>query len=167
MTSGEIRITTDRGGYRLECSMPVPVALGEAFAFFEDPGNLARITPPWLNFRITSPGPVQMRQGAEIAYQIRWLGIPVNWKTVIAEYEPPFFFVDEQASGPYARWRHRHEFKPAEDGAIVYDRVEYALPFGPLGRLAHSLVVRRQLLEIFDYRRKALAGILTGMAPAQ
>jgi len=153
--------------YRLECSMSVPVALQEAFVFFENPRNLARITPPWLNFRITSPGPIQMRKGAEIAYQIRWLGLPVNWKTVITEYEPPFFFVDEQKSGPYAYWRHRHDFKPTEYGALVSDKVDYALPLGPLGMLAHWLTVRRQLQEIFDYRQKALSDILIGAPTAK
>lgn len=152
--------------YRLECSMSVPVSLQEAFAFFEDPRNLARITPPWLHFRITSPEPIVMRKGAEIKYQIRWLGLPFNWKTVITQYEPPFFFVDEQATGPYAYWRHRHDFKPSEYGALVSDRVDYALPLGLLGRLAHGLGVRAQLQEIFDYRQNALAGILTGQTTA-
>jgi ligand-binding SRPBCC domain-containing protein len=152
--------------YRLECSMSVPVSLQEAFAFFEDPRNLARITPPWLNFRITSPEPIVMRKGAEIKYQIRWLGLPFNWKTVITQYEPPFFFVDEQAAGPYAYWRHRHDFKPTEYGALVSDRVDYALPLGLLGRLAHGLGVRAQLQGIFDYRQNALAGILTGQTTA-
>jgi len=153
--------------YHIECSMSVPVSLREAFEFFENPHNLARITPPWLNFRITTPEPIQMRTGAEIDYQIRWLGLPLNWKTSITEYEPPFFFVDEQATGPYAYWHHRHDFKPTEFGALVSDRVDYALPFGPLGRLAHRLAVRAQLQEIFDYRQKALAGILTGAPMAK
>ena len=152
--------------YRLERSMSVPVSLREAFEFFENPGNLARITPPWLNFRITSPQPIHMRKGAEIDYQIRWLGLPLNWKTVITEYEPPFFFVDRQKSGPYAYWHHRHDFKPTEYGALVSDKVDYALPLGPLGSLAHRLAVGRQLEEIFDYRQKTLAEILTGAPTA-
>lgn len=153
--------------YRFACSISLPVSLQEAFAFFENPHNLARITPPWLNFRITSPERIQMRKGAEIAYQIRWLGLPLNWKTVITEYEPPFFFVDEQAAGPYAYWRHRHDFKPTEYGALVSDQVDYALPLGPVGWLAHRLVVRRQLEDIFEYRQTALAGILTGAPMAK
>ncbi|HVN05151.1 MAG TPA: SRPBCC family protein [Bryobacteraceae bacterium] len=153
--------------YRLETSISVAVSLKEAFAFFEDPRNLARLTPPWLNFRITSPGEIQMRKGAEIRYRIRWLGLPLNWKTVITEYEPPFFFVDEQAAGPYAFWRHRHTFKPTEYGALVSDRVDYALPLGPLGRLMHGLVAERQLQEIFAYRQKMLAEILTGAPTAK
>jgi ligand-binding SRPBCC domain-containing protein len=153
--------------YRLECSVSVPVSLQEAFAFFENPHNLARITPPSLNFRIASPERIQMRKGAEIDYQIRWLGLPLKWKTAIAEYEPPFFFVDEQVAGPYAYWHHRHDFKPTEYGALVSDRVDYALSFGPLGRLAHRLAVRRQLQAIFDYRQNALSGILTGAPTAK
>jgi ligand-binding SRPBCC domain-containing protein len=152
--------------YRLERSISVPVSLREAFAFFEDPQNLARITPPWLNFRVTSRR-IEMRKGAEITYQIRWLGVRLNWRTVITEYEPPFFFVDEQASGPYARWRHWHEFKPTEFGTVVSDFVEYALPLGPLGHLVHRLAVRRQLEEIFEYRQEALGRILTAAPTAK
>jgi len=153
--------------YRLERSMSVPVSLRDAFAFFENPHNLARITPPSLNFRITSPERIRMCKGAEIDYQIRWLGLPLRWKTAITEYEPPFFFVDEQMAGPYAYWHHRHDFKPTEYGALVSDRVDYALPFGPLGRLAHRLAVRSQLQQIFDYRQNALAAILSGAATAK
>ena len=153
--------------YRLERSITVPVSVREAFAFFESPYNLGRITPPWLNLRITSPERIRMAKGAEITYQIRWLGIPINWKTVIAEYEPPFFFVDEQVGGPYAYWRHRHDIHPTEYGAVVSDRVDYALPLGFLGRLAHWLIVRRQLEGIFNYRQNALGDILSGETMAK
>ncbi len=150
--------------YTLECEMLAPVSVREAFEIFQDPRNLARITPPWLHFRITSPGEVQMRQGAEISYHIRWAGIPLSWKTRITEYEPPFFFVDEQVRGPYRLWRHRHTFHPTEGGTLVGDRVEYALPFGWLGRFVHRLWVRKQLRRIFDYRQAALARMMSRLA---
>jgi len=146
--------------YVLECQLTAPVSIQEAFAVFENPYNLAKITPAWLNFRITSPQQVQIRKGAEITYQIRWAGVPLSWKTIITEYEPPFYFVDEQAQGPYKFWRHRHSFHPAENGTIVSDRVEYALPLGPAGWIAHKLLVARQLREIFAYRQKTLAFLL-------
>jgi ligand-binding SRPBCC domain-containing protein len=141
----------------LESRLTAPVSIGEAFAVFEDPYNLARITPPWLNFEITSPDQVEMRKGAIITYRIRWMGIPLRWKTRIAEYAPPFYFVDEQAAGPYVLWRHEHRFTPSEEGTLVTDRVEYSLPFGWLGWLMHGLMVRRQLDGIFEFRRRALA----------
>jgi ligand-binding SRPBCC domain-containing protein len=148
--------------YLLTCQMKAPVPIARAFAFFESPYNLARITPAWLRFRITTPGQVTIRKGAEIEYQIRWLGAPVSWKTVFTNYAPPLLFEDEQAQGPYAFWRHRHTFEAAEDGTIISDHVEYALPFGALGRLAHRLVVARQLRAIFEYRQRALIPLLGG-----
>ena len=128
---------------------------------FESPYNLAKITPSWLNFRITTPGKVTLRRGAEIEYQIRWLGIPMSWKTIISAYEPPLFFEDEQARGPYAVWRHRHTFEEVEDGTLISDRVEYALPLGALGRVVQP-IVRRQLLGIFEFRQRALPPLLGG-----
>jgi hypothetical protein len=67
----EYRLMAKMRMYRLECSIAVPVSLREAFAFFENLHNLARITPPWLNLRIMSPERIQMQKGAKIDYQIR------------------------------------------------------------------------------------------------
>ncbi|MEO8028544.1 MAG: SRPBCC family protein, partial [Bryobacteraceae bacterium] len=108
--------------------MTLPRSMDETFAVFEDPRNLARITPPWLNFRITTPEPIVMRQGANIDYRIQWLGLPISWRTLITAYQPPSFFVDQQVQGPYSLWRHRHTFRQSEGGTAVADRVEYELP---------------------------------------
>src|SRR4051812_49368938 len=116
--------------YVLTCRMKAPVSIEQAFEVFESPYNLAKITPKWLHFRITTPGRVVIRQGAEIEYEIRWLGIPMSWKTIITEHSPPRFFADEQARGPYAFWRHRHGFEAVPGGAIISDHVEYGLPLG-------------------------------------
>lgn len=141
--------------------MITPVAVRDAFAVFEDPRNLAKITPAWLNFRITSPGPIVMKKDAVFDYTLRWMGIPLRWRTRITEYEPPFYFVDEQIRGPYVLWRHRHTFHPTEEGTLVSDDVDYILPFGGLGALVHRLVVAEQLKKIFRFRQEALNEILS------
>lgn len=148
--------------YTLRCSLQTTVSVEEAFEVFQDPHNLARITPPWLSFRVLTPG-VKIEAGARLDYRIAWLGLPMTWRTLIAEYEPPFYFVDEQLSGPYAYWRHRHTFQPGEMGTVVSDEVVYALPFGPLGQLAHRIAVGRQLRGIFRYRQKALGELIAGV----
>lgn len=140
--------------------MQAPVPLGEVFQFFEDPRNLARITPPELGFVVRTSGRIEMRQGATIDYTIRWLGLPVRWRTLISEYQPPECFVDEQTRGPYKLWRHSHHFKEVNGTSVISDRVEYELPMGILGRWAHALLVGRQLRGIFAYRQRAIAQIL-------
>lgn len=148
--------------YTLRCELLTQTPIDDVFRIFENPSNLAKITPCWLNFRVTSPEPVHMRQGAEIQYRIRWMGLQMKWKTVIREYRPPLCFVDEQTSGPYSLWRHRHVFEATQEGTKVGDHVEYALPLGLLGRFAHAALVRRQLVEIFQYRQQEITKMLGG-----
>ncbi len=148
--------------YRLRCELLTSTRLQETFAVFQDPYNLAKITPPSLGFEVTSRNRVVMQRGAEIEYRIRWLGLPMHWKTIILEYDPPFSFLDMQAKGPYALWRHRHTFEETSNGTKVCDYVEYALPFGPLGQVAHATFVKRQLLQIFEYRQRELGKLLAG-----
>ena len=133
--------------------MKVALPIAEVFRFFEDPANLARITPPSLGFEMTS-GNLHMAPGLQIDYRIRWLGLPMRWTSLITAYDPPYKFVDEQLKGPYRYWQHRHEFTPLSDGTVIADRVSYSLPLGPLGRIAQALVVRHQLLGIFNYRQR-------------
>lgn len=144
----------------LRTQMIAPVSVRDAFAVFEDPRNLAKITPPWLNFRITTPEPIVMKKDAIFDYTLRWMAIPLRWRTLITEYEPPFHFVDEQTKGPYVLWRHTHKFHPTEEGTLVSDDVDYILPLGFLGRAAHSLIVAEQLKKIFRFRQEALNHIL-------
>ncbi len=150
--------------YTLRCEMLTNSSLARTFSVFEDPYNLAKITPSSLKFQVTSPQRVEMRKGAEIEYTIRWLGLPLHWKTLIVEYRPPLLFIDEQAKGPYKLWKHQHTFEPTAAGTKVGDKVEYALPLGPLGTLAHGAIVRRQLLKIFNYRQQELSKLLGGNA---
>ena len=134
----------------LESRVWLPKPRVEVFAFFADPANLARITPPWLGFRLLTERPV-MAPYAVLDYRVRWLGLPVSWRTMIREYDPPARFVDVQVRGPYDRWEHR---------------VTYRLPLGPLGRLVHALIVERQLAAIWAYRRQRLSVLVAPVSDA-
>jgi ligand-binding SRPBCC domain-containing protein len=123
------------------------------FAFFADPANLDAITPPWLNFRTVTPGPIEMRPGTLIDYKLRIRGIPVRWRTKITAWEPPVRFVDEQIRGPYRLWVHEHTFEECDGGTLMRDWVRYAVPFD---FIAHWLVVRRDIERIFANRTECL-----------
>lgn len=141
-------------------SITLPVSREEAFAFFADAGNLERITPPQLGFHITTPQPIDIRQGTLIDYNLKLHGFPISWRTEISVWDPPFRFVDQQLKGPYSQWIHTHTFTevgPTE--TLIEDEVRYRLPLEPLGDIAHFMV-RRELEKIFDFRQQTVAEIL-------
>lgn len=148
------------GGHVLTAVQWVPRPVDATFAFFADAANLERITPGFLGFRILTPLPVAMREGALIQYQLRLMGVPMGWLTRIERWDPGRAFVDVQLRGPYARWIHLHTFTPANGGTLVRDRVDYALPLAPLSAPAHALFVRPTLGRIFAHRRDAIARLL-------
>lgn len=147
--------------HRLRTRQELPLPIDEVFAFFADAGNLERITPPELNFRILTPLPLAVAQDTFIDYRLRLFGIPFSWKTEITSWEPPHRFVDEQRRGPYRQWIHRHRFSAVAGGTLMEDEVLYRLPFSPLGDLALPLI-RLQLGRIFNYRKEAIRCILGG-----
>jgi len=141
----------------------IPRSAQETFAFFADARNLEAITPPWLRFRVVKTDPSAMAAGTHIAYRLRLHGVRLRWLTRIEVWEPDRRFVDRQLSGPYRLWQHIHEFEPAGIRAtIMRDRVRYAIGFGPLGDLALSLFVRRDVEAIFDYRAGRITALLGG-----
>jgi len=135
----------------------VPVPLAEVFPFFETPSNLETITPPRLRMDIITPGKLEMRVGALFDYIVSVRGLPMRWTTYIADYDPPYRFVDVQLRGPYAFWHHTHDFRETDRGTVIEDTVRYALPFGPLGSIAHALFVKNDLDHVFSFRRKVIA----------
>ena len=77
-------------------------------------------------------------------------------------------FVDQQLHGPYALWHHTHAFEAdGPDHTLMRDTVRYALPFGPLGEVAHRLFVARDLERIFDFRRDYLTVRVPSMPSAR
>ena len=146
--------------HRLQRRQRLDQPLDVVFAFFARAQNLERITPPWLRFEVLQPEPARMGEGTLIHYRLRLHGMPLRWTSRIEEWTPGHSFVDRQLRGPYRLWRHRHTFLADGEGTIVGDDVEYALPLGPLGDVAHSLFVRRDLGRIFAYRRAAVSRLL-------
>ncbi|UCD24685.1 MAG: SRPBCC family protein, partial [Gemmatimonadota bacterium] len=138
------------------------------FSFFKDPHNLSLITPSWLNFRVRHLSDQTVKQGTRISYRISWLGFSMKWESLIDRYEEEVCFADRMIRGPYRSWYHLHSFRSVADGVEMIDRVEYEMPLGPLGNIAHSVMVKRQLQAIFDYRARRIPELLgaePGVAP--
>lgn len=139
----------------------LPLPIDEVFAFFSRAENLELITPPWLNFKIKSIEPAPIRAGSVIKYRLRLRRIlPLSWRSDITLWEPPHRFVDVQRSGPYKRWIHEHRFEEERGGTRIFDEVKYELPLGFLGDIVHTLYVKRDVRQIFAYRKRVIEELL-------
>jgi ligand-binding SRPBCC domain-containing protein len=146
------------GVYRIYEQITIPSTLEEVWDFVSRPENLKEITPPHMGFHIMTPAlPEVMYPGMMITYKVSpLLRIGMTWVTEITHVETMRYFVDEQRSGPYALWHHEHHLEPHPDGTLMTDIVTYKLPFGFIGRWGHRLFVKKQLNDIFEFRKKAL-----------
>lgn len=152
--------------YVLESRVWLPRPIAEVFAFFSEAGNLQRITPAWLDFRMVGMSNPAIQASTRIDYRLKVRGIPVRWRSEISDWDPPRRFVDRQIAGPYAVWNHEHGFEAQRGGTLCSDRVEYLPPGGPLlAPIINRLVVARDVARIFQYRREKLMELFPERQP--
>ncbi len=136
------------------------MALPEVFRFFSEARNLERLTPAFLNFKVVRMSTAEIQDGTLIDYRLKLRGIPMGWRTRISAWNPPHGFVDDQLKGPYALWHHVHSFqsesRDGREGTLLKDRVEYRLPLGRLGALVAGRFVKKDVGEIFRFRRRVI-----------
>lgn len=140
--------------FRLTAEMTLPHTLETVFPYFAAAHNLEELTPSFLRFKVVSSGELVMAPGTVIEYSLRLHGVPLRWKSLISQWEPPYRFVDEQLRGPYRYWIHEHTFEQRGDSVVVRDLVRYQV-YG--GKMVHDAFVKRDLLAIFNYRQHKLA----------
>ena len=139
----------------------IPRSIDETFPFFSKAENLERITPPWLNFKILKSSTTEVTENTLIDYKLRIHGLPVKWRTRIADWQPGKQFVDTQVKGPYNKWHHTHRFISVPGGTLMIDDVVFQLPFGSLGLWFGSFLVRRDIESIFNFRRRIIEEIFS------
>jgi ligand-binding SRPBCC domain-containing protein len=144
--------------YQLTRTQKLPASISEVWSFISSPGNLKEITPRNMDFLVTSNSVSEkMYPGMIITYKVSPLpGIRLNWMTEITNIKEYEYFVDEQRIGPYSFWHHQHKIEPIEGGVLMTDIVTYQPPFGFIGAIMNSLIIKNRLQQIFDYRSIAL-----------
>ncbi len=127
------------------------------FQFFGEAQNLEKITPKTLNFSIDKMSTAEIEKDTLIDYKLKIHGVPINWKTLIVEWNPPHRFIDTQLNGPYKFWYHTHDFEKMGPGTLMSDKVRYKLPMGFLGNLVGQTFVQKDVESIFKYRREVVS----------
>ncbi len=143
--------------YQIKTQQKLPISIEKAWDFFSNPKNLKKITPEEMSFEIISGAEKSIYPGQIIQYNVSpILGIKLRWVTEITHVIDNKYFVDEQRFGPYSLWHHKHFFKEIKGGILMEDVVDYKIPLGWLGQLAHFIFVKNRLKKIFKYRENKL-----------
>ncbi|THV57260.1 cell division inhibitor [Flagellimonas alvinocaridis] len=143
--------------YQLKATQILPISKKEAWEFLSNPKNLKTITPRHMGFHILDGADGKMFPGQIIQYKVKPFPFAnFRWVTEITHVVDNDYFVDEQRFGPYVLWHHKHFLKETLNGTVMEDIVDYKLPFGFFGRLAHFIWIEKQLKHIFRYREEKL-----------
>jgi ligand-binding SRPBCC domain-containing protein len=144
--------------YTIRFVQSIPAASNLVWSFFADPRNLSFLTPPSMQFQTLSPDVSDsIYPGQLIEYRLRPLPwMHSNWLTEITQVSTGRYFEDQQRRGPYRLWHHQHHFKEIEGGVEMTDLVNYAIPYGPIGRTVNRYIVGPRLKELFRFRRQRI-----------
>lgn len=92
----------------------------------------------------------------EVTWRAWHFGIPLRMTSRITQLDAPTSFVDEQVKGPFRYFRHVHLFSADAAGTTMTDRIEYAAPFGLLGRAVEKAILTRYLKKLIETRNEYL-----------
>ena len=146
--------------YTFHKKQNLPISVDQAWEFLSNPANLKTITPDYMSFDILSGADRPMYSGQIIQYIVTpVLGIKTKWVTEITHVMDKQYFVDEQRFGPYSLWHHKHFINEIKGGVEMEDIIDYKIPLGWLGQLAHPILVKPKLEEIFSYRKNKLEAL--------
>jgi ligand-binding SRPBCC domain-containing protein len=146
------------GFYQFSIEQHIAAERAQVWKFISSPSNLKKITPKGMEFYITSmEEKVKIYPGMIITYKVRPIfGISMNWMTEITQVREMDYFIDEQRVGPFKMWHHQHKLIPDKKGVKMIDLITYIPPLGGIGAIANTLIIKKKLKEIFDYRSHAI-----------
>ncbi len=149
----------------------IDASIDDVWEFHQDTKKgLLALSPPDEEIEIIRCDPPKL--GAEVELRVKTPIGRKTWVVVYTAFEPPrgsrphrvAWFVDQQVKGPLKTWKHSHWFSEGvHQGKVqtqVTDDVTYTVPFGPVGMLATKVLVRPQLVKMFEYRHRKLAELL-------
>lgn len=142
---------------RIELETRIRAPVGRCFDLARDVEAHCR-TADFTRERVLPPGRTSglLEVGDLVCFEAVHFGVRQRLTARITQLSRPDRFVDEMVSGAFQRLRHTHEFRDEAGVTVMRDVIEWASPFGPLGRLADALFVRRHMLWFLAEKQKRL-----------
>jgi ligand-binding SRPBCC domain-containing protein len=100
----------------------------------------------------------QIGRGETVTWRARHFGIWFTMTSRVTLLDRPRRFVDEQVQGPFASFRHVHDYETDGDTTVMTDAITMASPI--LGSVAERLVLVPYLRRLIRKRSEHLIGSL-------
>lgn len=130
-------------------SILLDAPIERVFAFHERPDALQLLSPPFPPVRV-----IRKTGGIEIGSRVELKIGPLPWTALHTAFQKNRLFEDQQISGPFARWVHRHEFETVGQQTRLTDRVDFQMPGGPLLNRLFGWAFKLSLQPMFRYRHR-------------
>jgi ligand-binding SRPBCC domain-containing protein len=91
----------------------------------------------------------------ELGQRVTFVTKPRTLVVEVVKCDRPEIFVDEMVQGPFASFRHVHEFKEINETTRLVDTLIWESPLGVIGKLADKLVETR-LRKVVSERNQRL-----------
>lgn len=94
--------------------------------------------------------------GETVTWRARHFGV---WQTLTAKivaFDRPNSFTDEMVAGAFKSFRHDHVFQAVNGQTTMTDVFVFEAPFGPLGKLANALFLRRYMSDFLKRRNHVI-----------
>jgi len=119
------------------------------FGFHEREDALRLLSPAFPAVRV-----VRKQGGIETGSRVELRIGPLRWVALHTAFQKNRFFEDQQISGPFAKWIHRHEFEAVGGATLLTDRIEYRLPGGVWMNHLFGWAMQLGLQQMFRHRHR-------------
>jgi uncharacterized protein len=136
-------------------SLPMPAK--EVYKWHISKGAFRRLVPPWDNIEVVYGGEDGISEGEEVLFKIIMPFINQGWKALHHSFKDGEEFTDEQLSGPFSKWVHRHRFLPdGDDDCILKDQINYKLYLNAISEPLMGWYFHKYLERMFHFRTRQL-----------
>ncbi len=98
--------------------------------------------------------------GDTITWKAKHFGITQKLTVEIVKFSRPNFFEDKMLKGAFKSMQHEHRFEEKEGMTIMTDKFEYEVPFGILGQLFDTIILKNYMKKFLLNRNQMLKSIL-------
>ena len=95
-------------------------------------------------------GPIGL--GQSVTWRGKHFGLFLTHTSKIVEMVKNESFTDVMTQGHFTYFVHQHSFKQEGTEVIMYDKLQYKVPYGLLGKVLDSLFIKRHLRNFLTER---------------